>query len=62
VPRYFVAYVLYHEMLHHVVPMPVVDGKRIFHGDEFQLKERVFRHYDRAMRWEARFVERLLRV
>lgn len=60
VPRFFVEYILFHEMLHHVMPMPVTNGRRQFHTPEFRARERSFAEYERAVRWEKRFVHRLL--
>lgn len=62
VPRYFVSYILYHEMLHHVIPASRGDGRRMLHPPAFQARERLFRHFDRAIAWERAHVGRLLRV
>lgn len=62
VPRYFVSYVLYHEMLHHVIP-PVMDGKRrLLHPAHFLEREQLFRDYERALAWERAHIHRLLRA
>ena len=61
VPRYFVEYVVFHEMLHHMMPMPVRGGRRELHTPEFRESEQRFRHYARAIEWEAQHVGRLLR-
>ncbi len=64
VPRYFVAYVLFHEMLHHVIPARRGDettGRRELHPLEFRERERDFRHHDRAVKWESQHIGRLLR-
>lgn len=76
VPRYFVAYVVYHEMLHHMIPTArgsvrastsnMADAKgqlarRVLHPPEFLERERHFRNYDRALDWERRHIGRLLR-
>lgn len=50
VPRYFVAFVLYHEMLH--AEMGVRKGR--VHTAEFRRRERMFRDYGRAMAWEKK--------
>lgn len=52
-PDYFVAFVLYHEMLHSVVP-GVTDarGRFCFHGRAFKERERLFEHYKKAISWE----------
>ena len=60
VPRYFIELVVYHEMLHHIHPMPVINGKRRFHTPEFRAQERAFPHYDRARRWERNNIDKLL--
>ncbi len=61
VPRYFVAYIVYHEMLHHVIPGSRGLGRVNLHPPEFKERERAFPHFDRAMEWEKRHVARLLR-
>lgn len=61
VPRYFIEYVIFHEMLHHVVPMPVREGRRVCHSREFRARERTFEHFKEAERWEKQHVARLLR-
>jgi hypothetical protein len=61
VPRYFVAYIVYHEMLHHVIPGSRGLGRVNLHPPEFKEREKEFRHFDRAMEWEKRHVARLLR-
>jgi hypothetical protein len=62
VPRYFVAYIVYHEMLHHVIPASRGLGNRaMLHPPEFLERERCFRHYERAISWERQHIGRLLR-
>ena len=61
VPRYFVEYIVYHELLHHVVPA-VRNGRRTeLHPPEFLRREQEFRHYERAIAWETAHIDRLLR-
>ena len=60
VPRYFVEWIVYHEMLHQKHDIPVVGGRRQFHTAEFLLEEAAFEHYDRARRWEREHLNRLL--
>jgi hypothetical protein len=62
VPRYFVAYVVYHEMLHHVIPGSRGLGRVNLHPPEFKEREREFRHFERALAWEKKHVARLLRT
>lgn len=52
-PDYFVHFVIYHEILHEVVP-GYVDARGIFrsHGEEFKRRERQFVDYEKATFWE----------
>ncbi len=62
VPRYFVSFIVFHELLHHVMP-EVRSGKRtLYHPPEFEQREREFRHRERALRWEQKHIDRLLRA
>lgn len=59
-PRYFVEYVLYHEMLHHVVRGFVGEnGRYRVHGPDFKRRERLFIDYERAIKWEEEHKEAL---
>jgi hypothetical protein len=58
VPRYFVSFIVYHELLHHVIPA----APRVLHPPEFLRREREFRHYERALVWEQKHIDRLLRA
>jgi len=63
VPRWFLEFVIYHEMLHSVVP-DIYDPKRrrrIVHTEEFTKREHRFPYYNRAQRWEAENLARFLR-
>ena len=61
VPRYFVSFVVFHEMLHHVLPATRVAGRRMLHPSEFRDRERTFRFYERAIAWEKAHLDRLLK-
>jgi hypothetical protein len=52
VPRYFVAFIVYHEMLHAAMGTPITGARRSLHSREFRRRERLFRNYDQAMAWE----------
>jgi len=54
VPRYYVAFVVYHEMLHAAMGMTLMGKRRSVHSREFRTRERLFRDYERAMAWERR--------
>ncbi len=62
VPRYFVNYIVYHELLHHVIPAVRVGGRAVLHPPEFLRREREFRYYERAIAWEKKHIDRLLRA
>ncbi len=62
VPEWFLEYVIYHEMLHAVVPDEIYpSGRRKVHTKEFRQKEGRYRNFARAQRWEAQNLGRLLR-
>ncbi|MSP59024.1 MAG: hypothetical protein EXR72_01565 [Myxococcales bacterium] len=60
VPRYFVEWIVYHEMLHQKHDIPVVGGRRQFHTPSFLEEEAAFEYFDRARRWERENLNRLL--
>lgn len=62
VPRYFVAHVLFHEMLHHAMPATLAGGRRMLHPPEFRERERGYRFHERALAWERAHLSRLLRA
>jgi hypothetical protein len=65
VPRYFVAFIIYHEMLHHLMPASTasfIASRRCIHPPEFREREREFSHFVRALDWEKRHIGRLLRT
>jgi hypothetical protein len=60
VPRFFVAWIVFHEMLHQVHDIRVKNGRREFHSKEFLADEQHFEHYDQAKSWERRHLDALL--
>lgn len=62
VPRIFVELVVFHEMLHAVIPIFVHKGRRIVHPPEFRARERAWVHYVEASRWERENLHRFLNV
>lgn len=60
VPRYFVEWIVYHEMLHQVHEATVVNGRRQFHTPAFLTDEAAFEHYDRARAWERTHLDQIL--
>src|SRR6202162_1463090 len=62
VPAWYLKYVLFHEMLHSVVPDKILrTGRRQVHTEEFNRRERAFHSYNRARRWEEQNLARFLR-
>lgn len=61
VPRYFVEYIVFHEMLHHVLPPTLQNGRRELHGPRFLARERQFQDYQAALQWERENLGKLLR-
>ncbi len=53
VPRYYIAFVVYHEMLHAALGIVEKDGRRSMHSKEFRRREKLFADYGRAMKWEG---------
>lgn len=65
IPRYFLSYIIYHEMLHHVIPSDgsarsAGAGRRVLHSAAFLARERMFRDFERAIAWERAHIRRLL--
>jgi predicted metal-dependent hydrolase len=51
VPRYVVASVVHHEMLHAALPPRMKNGRRQLHPPEFRRRERLFRDHRAAEEW-----------
>jgi hypothetical protein len=63
VPRYFVEWIVFHEMLHHVYRVKRGDdGRRCVHPPEFLDHERRFHDFKRAQTWEDENLDLLLRA
>jgi len=60
VPRFFVAWIVFHEMLHQVHDIRVKNGRREFHSKAFLADEAGFELYDQAKIWERRHLDALL--
>lgn len=59
VPRFFLEWIVFHEMLHGRLEIRRKAGRRCFHPPEFQALERQFADYERATAWEKANVDRL---
>lgn len=53
VPHHMVAFIVYHEMLHHVLPPIVGRGKRKIHHKAFNEREKQFEEYALAKEFSA---------
>ncbi|PCJ58099.1 MAG: hypothetical protein COA73_10125 [Candidatus Hydrogenedentota bacterium] len=53
VPRYFIKYIVYHEMLHvHVGAETSPSGRRCVHTPRFKAMEQTYPDYDEAVSWQ----------
>lgn len=60
VPGFFVAWIVFHEMLHQVHDIRVKNGRREFHSKQFLADEAGFERYAQAKVWERRHIDALL--
>lgn len=61
VPRYYVAWIVFHEMLHEVFGVERAGGRRSVHPPEFVAVEESYPDYQQCKRWEEANIHRLLR-
>ncbi len=61
VPRFFVEYIVFHEMLHQLFPSDRPDGRNVHHPRAFRDRERAFPRYQAALAWEKEHLNQLLR-
>jgi hypothetical protein len=61
VPRFFIEYIVFHEMLHQLFPSDRPDGRNVHHPRAFRDRERAFPRYDAAIAWESQHLHQLLR-
>jgi len=52
VPRSYVAFIVYHEMLHADMGIALRGTRRSVHPREFKRREKLFQEYEKAMEWE----------
>jgi hypothetical protein len=60
VPEFYLAAVVFHEMLHQAVPALEVNGRRVVHGRAFRARERAYPDHTRARAWEDQHLGLLL--
>lgn len=61
-PLYAIAGVVYHECLHVVIPVEVVNGRRVVHGRQFRQREKRYIYYDEWMKWHKEVLPRNIRA
>jgi hypothetical protein len=59
VPHHYVEVLVYHEMLHEMIPPVLVDGKKLRHTKEFRRREREHEWFERSERWGNENLDRL---
>jgi hypothetical protein len=60
IPRWYVGFVLFHELLHHHFGIDEVDGRRRIHPPEFRAREREHPRYADARHFEEHVLPVLL--
>jgi hypothetical protein len=60
VPKFFIAWIVFHEMLHQVHDIRVKNGRREFHSKEFLADEAMYEQFEQAKSWERRHLDALL--
>jgi hypothetical protein len=53
-PRYYLDYIVYHEMLHADIGFDTASGRNSYHSRKFRERERLFKHYERVLKFEER--------
>jgi hypothetical protein len=61
VPRYVLENVVFHEMLHQLIPRQRINGRWYVHPPEFRRQAQRFLYYQQAEQWKRRHLARLLR-
>ena len=57
VPPYFLSFVIFHEILHHVFPPIVINGRRSVHGIFFKQHEKKHSYYHESKVWEKKIFQ-----
>ncbi len=56
IPRYFMEFIVYHEMIHADMDLKKDKGREIIHTKEFKRREQLFEKYKKAISWEKRYL------
>lgn len=60
VPDYVLEWIVYHELLHHVLPVRSEGDRNFYHTKRFRALEHGFDRYEDAKAWESANLDRLL--
>jgi hypothetical protein len=59
VPEYFLSFIVYHEMLHHLIPISIDEkGRRMIHFKRFKEEEKKHEHYLAAKSFKKTFLKK----
>jgi hypothetical protein len=61
VPRFFVEFIVFHEMLHQLFPSTEASARKVHHSQAFRDREKAFPQYEASIRWERENLPLLLR-
>lgn len=61
VPDYIIDWVVYHELLHHILPVERNGNRKRYHTAKFRALERAFPRYEEARIWEQQNLDWLLK-
>ncbi len=57
VPKYFVEFIVYHEMIHADMDSQKDKGRNIVHTKEFKRREKLYKYYDKSILWEKKHLK-----
>lgn len=61
VPAYIIDWVVYHELLHHILPVEKSGSRKRYHTEKFRALERAYPQYEAARLWEQQNLDWLLK-
>jgi hypothetical protein len=62
VPAFYLDYVVFHELLHEIIPVRRHAGRWVHHPSEFRRKEQQFPHFEEALSWERQHIGPLFKA
>ncbi|MCU0664909.1 MAG: hypothetical protein MUC50_21615 [Myxococcota bacterium] len=60
VPEFVMDWIVYHEILHHVLPVEGDASRKVYHSARFRCLERAFPRFEEARSWERANLDKLL--